>query len=87
MGRDELSGLRDVLTQAAAATDDATRTRLYGQASKLTLDSLLEGFPLFSVPAIQAHKNYVGGVDVATTRCPASLRGMYITKGKVAVKK
>jgi ABC-type transport system substrate-binding protein len=86
VGRDELPGLRDILTQAAAATDDATRTKLYGQASKLTLDSLLEGFPLFSVPAIQARKNYVGGVDVAETRCPATLRGKYITKGKVAVK-
>jgi ABC-type transport system substrate-binding protein len=87
VGRDELPGLRDILTQAAAATDEATRTRLYGQASKLTLDSLLEGFPLFSVPAIQAHKNYVGGVDVAETRCPATLRGKYITKGKVPVQK
>jgi len=86
VGRDELPGLRDVLTQAAAAADEATRLRLYGQASKLTLDSLLEGFPLFSVPAIQAYKNYVGGVDVATTRCPATLRGKYITKGKVAIK-
>lgn len=86
VGRDELPGLRDVLTQAAAATDEATRTRLYGQAAKLTLDSLLEGFPLFSVPAIQAHKNYVGGVVVPETRCPATLRGKYITKGKVAVK-
>jgi ABC-type transport system substrate-binding protein len=87
VGRDELPGLRDVLTQAAAATDEATRTRLYGQAAKLTLDSLLEGFPLFTVPAIQAHKKYVGGVDVATTRCPATLRGKYITKGKVAITK
>jgi len=86
VGRDELPGLRDVLTQAAAAADDATRTRLYGQAAKLTLDSLLEGFPLFSVPAIQAYKNYVGGITVAETRCPATLRGKYITKGKVPVK-
>jgi hypothetical protein len=38
------------------------------------------------VPAIQAYKNYVGGVTVAETRCPATLRGKYITKGKVAVK-
>jgi ABC-type transport system substrate-binding protein len=86
VGRDELPGLRDVLAQAAAAADEATRLKLYGQASKLTLDSLLEGFPLFSVPAIQAHKNYVGGIDVATTRCPATLRGKYITKGKTPIK-
>jgi len=86
VGRDELPGLRDLLTQAAAAADDATRTKLYGQASKMTLDSLLEGFPLFSVPAIMAYKNYVGGVGVAETRCPATLRGKYITKGKVAIK-
>jgi peptide/nickel transport system substrate-binding protein len=86
VGHDEVAGMRDALDQAAASTDPATRSKLYAQASKLSLDGAPEGIPLFYVPAIRAYKNYVGGSVKAETRCPATLRGMYITKGKVPVK-
>jgi peptide/nickel transport system substrate-binding protein len=85
VGHDEVAGLRDALDQAAAAIDPAARSKLYAQASKLTLEGAPEGIPLFYVPAIRAYKNYVGGSVKAETRCPATLRGMYITKDKVPV--
>jgi ABC-type transport system substrate-binding protein len=85
VGHDEVPGIRQVLDQAAGAVDPATRSQLYAQASKLSLDGAPEGIPLFYVPAIRAYKDYVGGSVKAETRCPATLRGIYITKGKVPV--
>jgi ABC-type transport system substrate-binding protein len=85
VGHDEVAGLREVLDEAAAAVDEDTRRELYAEASRLSLEEAPEGFPLFYVPAIRAYKNYVGGSVKAETRCPATLRGLYITNGRVPV--
>jgi ABC-type transport system substrate-binding protein len=82
-GGDEPDGLRALLDQAAAETDYAKRDTLMKQANKIISEQVLEGIPLFVLPAIMAFKDYVGGLTKPETGCPANLRGVYITQGKV----
>ncbi len=82
-GGDEAPGLKALLDQAAAETDTAKRDALMKQANKIITENVLEGIPLFVVPAIMAYKSYVGGIIQPQTGCPANLRGIYITQGKV----
>jgi ABC-type transport system substrate-binding protein len=82
-GGDDAPGLKTLLDQAAAETDTTKRDALMKQANKIITENVLEGIPLFVVPAIMAYKSYVGGIIQPQTGCPANLRGVYITQGKV----
>jgi peptide/nickel transport system substrate-binding protein/glutathione transport system substrate-binding protein len=86
-GGDEPAGLRALVDQAAAETDTAKRDALYKQVNKIITEDVREGIPLFVLPAIMAFKDYVGGITKTETGCPANIRGIYITQGKVPVKK
>jgi ABC-type transport system substrate-binding protein len=86
-GGDEPAGLRTLLDQAAAEADSAKRDVLYKQVNKIITEDVREGIPLFVLPAIMAFKDYVGGINKIETGCPSNLRGIYITQGKVPVKK
>jgi ABC-type transport system substrate-binding protein len=82
-GGDDAPGLKAIVDSAAAETDAAKRETLMKQANKIISEQVLEGVPLFPLPAIMAFKSYVGGITHAQTGCPADLRGIYITQGKV----
>jgi peptide/nickel transport system substrate-binding protein len=85
-GGDEPAGLKDLVDAAAAETDPDKRAQTYRRINKIITEELREGLPLFVVPAIMAFKSYVGGLGPKPeTGCPANLRGVYITQGKVPV--
>ena len=82
-GGDDAPGLKDIVDKAAAETDAAKREALMKEANKIISEQVLEGVPLFPLPAIMAFKSYVGGITKPQTGCPADLRGIYVTQGKV----
>lgn len=81
----ELPGIRDLVAQADAATDDQQRAQFFQQAQKLAVDQVAGGIPLFFVPGHTAMAAYVGGVTRGSTRSNMTFDGLYITKGHVPV--
>lgn len=81
----EVSGIRDLVAQADAATDPKQRAELFQQAQKLVVDQVAGGIPLYFVPGHTAMASYVGGVTRGATRSNMSFDGLFITKGRVPV--
>jgi peptide/nickel transport system substrate-binding protein len=84
-GQVNTPGLADIITQAEATADPATRASLYKKANDLVVTQVRDGVPIFFDPAISAIQNYVGGVTKAVNYCDANFRGVYITKGHAPI--
>jgi peptide/nickel transport system substrate-binding protein len=81
----EISGIRDLIDKADAATDPAERADYFQQAAKLASDQAAAGVPLFFVTGHSVFGSYVGGVKRGSTRSNMIFDGLYITKGRVPV--
>ena len=87
-GKVEVAGVRDLIDRAAAATNQDEAKGLYRQANKIITDGLWQNIAVYADAAVTGYQKYVGGITkpfVDTDTNGNILRGVFITKGKVAL--
>jgi peptide/nickel transport system substrate-binding protein len=87
-GKVEVAGVRDLIDRAAAATNPDDSKNLYRQANKIITDGLWQNIAVYADAAVTGYQKYVGGITKAFVDTDTNgniLRGVFITKGKVAI--
>ena len=87
-GKVEVPGVRDLIDRAAAATNADESKNLYRQANKIITDGLWQNIAVYADAAVTGYQKYVGGITKAFVDTDTNgniLRGVFITKGKVAI--
>ena len=87
-GKVEVAGVRDLIDRAAAATNQDESKGLYRQANKIITDGLWQNIAVYADAAVTGYQKYVGGITkpfVDTDTNGNILRGVFVTKGKVAI--
>jgi peptide/nickel transport system substrate-binding protein len=87
-GKVEVPGVRDLIDRAAAATNADESKGLYRQANKIITDGLWQNIAVYADAAVTGYQKYVGGITKAFVDTDTNgniLRGVFITKGKVAI--
>ena len=87
-GKVEVPGVRDLIDRAAAATSPDDSKNLYRQANKIITDGLWQNIAVYADAAVTGYQKYVGGITKAFVDTDTNgniLRGVFITKGKVAI--
>ena len=87
-GKVEVPGVRDLIDRAAAATSEDESKSLYRQANKIITEGLWQNIAVYADAAVTGYQKYVGGITkpfVDTEINGNILRGVFITKGKVAI--
>ena len=87
-GKVEVPGVRDLIDRAAAATSPDESKNLYRQANKIITDGLWQNIAVYADAAVTGYQKYVGGITKAFVDTDTNgniLRGVFITKGKVAI--
>ena len=87
-GKVEVPGVRDLIDRAAAAPTEAEGKNLYRQANKIITDGLWQNIAVYADAAVTGYQKYVGGITKAFVDTDTNgniLRGVFITKGKIAI--
>jgi peptide/nickel transport system substrate-binding protein len=84
----ETPGVRDLINQAAAATDAATSAKYYKQANQIIAKGLYAVIPVYYEVGVSGYWDYAGGFTRGFSDAdnnPDLFRGVFINKGKAPI--